>query len=128
MFLRGLKVDPDTMSNVKDQKDTRLGDTCEWIRQTQPYKDWKEGSDSQVLVITAPPGHGKSVLAKYVLETFQRTVTPTGDFVVLDYFCQGACDNQTTALEIVQSLLYQLLVERRHLFNLVPRQYMKSVD
>jgi len=117
------------MSDVKDQKRTRLVDTCEWIRETKPYKDWENDSGAQTLVITAPPGHGKSVLAKYLLlETFQRSVTKPGDFVVLDHFCQGTRDNRTTALEIVQSLLYQLLVERRHLFNLVPRRYMKSID
>lgn len=128
IFLRGLKVDPDTISNVKDQKDNRFEDTCEWIFNKPSYKDWKEGSGSKILVITAPPGQGKSVLAKYLLETFERSVTESGDFVVLDYFCQGTGDNGTTALAIMQSLLYQLLANRRYLFSLVPRQYMRSVN
>jgi ankyrin repeat protein len=127
-FLRGLKVDPDTIYNAREQKDTRFEGTCEWILDKTAYKDWKEGSGSKVLIITAPPGQGKSVLAKYLLETFKRSVTESGDFIILDYFGQGTRDNRTTALAIVQSFLYQLLAERRHLFSLVPRQYMRSVD
>jgi hypothetical protein len=126
-FLRGLKVDPETMNDVRDQKAARFEDTCKWILDRQAYKEWKEGSGAKVLVVTAPPGRGKSVLAKYLLQTFTRTANQAGIFIILDYFCQGI-GRRSTALTIVRSLLYQLLAYQRHLFKFVQQKYTRSVD
>lgn len=123
-FLRGLKIDPGAMHTVKAEKETRFGNTCEWILTRDAYRNWNTGTGSQVLVIAAPPGQGKSVLAKYLLETFSKIPEK---HVVLDYFCQGS-PGRNTALSVAQSLLYQLLTTRPQLFKYVPQQHTRSTD
>lgn len=123
-FLRRLKIDPGAMHTVKAEKETRFGNTCEWILTRDVYKNWNTGTGSQVLVIAAPPGQGKSVLAKYLLETFSKIPEK---HAVLDYFCQGS-PGRNTALSVAQSLLYQLLQTRPQLFKHVPQQHLRSTD
>lgn len=62
-------------TNYESQK--RLPDpvsgTCQWLTGHSYYQRWKVKPTSDVLWISADPGCGKSVLAKYLIETELRT-------------------------------------------------------
>ena len=73
----------------------------------------------QTLVITAPTGRGKSVLANYLSQQFQRD---GDDTVVLSYFCKDNDDGRKRSMNIVRHLLYQLLDCKRELLRHLPRK------
>ncbi|PGH36358.1 hypothetical protein GX50_00863 [[Emmonsia] crescens] len=66
----GVKVN--LTSPYRDQKDRipdRIPGTCEWFVEYELFRDWKESRSSKVLWVSADPGCGKSVLAKYLADS-----------------------------------------------------------
>ncbi|KAI3333003.1 hypothetical protein F4824DRAFT_275426 [Ustulina deusta] len=51
----------------KDRVEARLDGTCEWFLDHKNFKSWLE-QDSGPLLVSADPGCGKSVLAKYLID------------------------------------------------------------
>ncbi|KAM5436543.1 hypothetical protein MferCBS31731_005821 [Microsporum ferrugineum] len=51
----------------KDRIEERVEGTCNWLLDQAAFKDWTR-RDSGLLMITADPGCGKSVLAKYLID------------------------------------------------------------
>lgn len=51
----------------KDRVEERVEDTCLWLLKHEHFQRWLE-QDSGPLLVTADPGCGKSVLAKYLIE------------------------------------------------------------
>ncbi|KAL6899992.1 hypothetical protein GGI43DRAFT_427716 [Trichoderma evansii] len=62
----------------KDRVEDRVEDTCMWFLNHDHFKWWLE-QDSGPLLVTADPGCGKSVLAKYLIDYIlpQSTTTNT---------------------------------------------------
>lgn len=51
----------------KNRVDDRVDGTCQWLLQHEHYKDWLT-QQSGPLLVSADPGCGKSVLAKYLVD------------------------------------------------------------
>lgn len=51
----------------KDRIKERVKGTCKWFLNQADFEDWTR-RDSGLLIVTADPGCGKSVLAKYLIE------------------------------------------------------------
>lgn len=51
----------------KDRVENRVNNTCQWFLNHPNFKKWLEG-DSGPLFVSADPGCGKSVLAKYLID------------------------------------------------------------
>ncbi len=106
-LLSRLEIDPTSLYSVRESKSVRHPGTCEWINGRGEFKDWLAGGASPILLVVAPPGCGKSTLAKYALEQISRTCALANNTIVLDYFCQDT-HGSNTAMAITKSLLYQL--------------------
>lgn len=52
----------------KDQIEERVEGTCMWLLQHKHFPKWLKQDESGPLLITADPGCGKSVLAKYLID------------------------------------------------------------
>ena len=50
----------------KERNPDRVLGTCEWFIAHELFRDWQESKSSRMLWVSADPGCGKSVLAKYL--------------------------------------------------------------
>jgi ankyrin repeat protein len=102
-------------SNYEDHKERnqdRVKGTCEWSIGHPLFKNWKETPSSSLLWISADPGCGKSVLAKYLVDH----VVPTVDKRTTCYFFFKAdSSDQRSAANAMCALLRQLFLQRPEL-------------
>ncbi|RMZ83471.1 hypothetical protein DV737_g1596, partial [Chaetothyriales sp. CBS 132003] len=82
--------------------------TCLWA---QPYLTKFLNSREGTLAITGPPGSGKSVLAGTIVDTVQRQ-SARKSYAVLFVPVNDRVKVQSTSLQVVRSLLSQLLESR----------------
>jgi hypothetical protein len=66
----------------KDRNPDRIQGTCEWFVTHRIFSDWQVSRSSRLLWVSANPGCGKSVLAKYLIDS----VLPTTEFRTTCYF------------------------------------------
>src|SRR4029077_6781138 len=66
----------------KDRNPDRIQGTCEWFVAHELFQDWNRSRSSRMLWVSADPGCGKSVLAKYLVDS----VLPTTESRTTCYF------------------------------------------
>ena len=84
----------------KNRVEDRLEGTCQWFLTQSKFQSWLE-QDSGVLLVSADPGCGKSVLAKYLVDE----VLPGQDTVCYFFFKDQL---QNTLKQALCALLHQL--------------------
>lgn len=85
----------------KDRVEDRLEGTCEWFLNHENYKEWLE-HDSNLLLVSADPGCGKSVLSKFLIDhQLPRSAT------ICYFFFKD--QDQNTLKQALCSLIHQLL-------------------
>lgn len=97
----------------------------------QDFTLWKDSGKSESLLITAPPGRGKSVLSNFVvghLQSRRHQESPTTTKVIY-YFCNIKNDEASrNARSILRALIVQLCEHQQRLFQLFPSEYEKHGD
>ncbi|KAJ5702122.1 hypothetical protein N7488_009670 [Penicillium malachiteum] len=93
---------------LKNRNPDRVPGTCEWLTRHKPFRGWRDSSESCFLWVSADPGCGKSVLAKYLVDK----VLPSPDRTVCYFFFKHGGTNQKTANSALASLLRQLIKAR----------------
>ncbi|GKZ23330.1 hypothetical protein AbraIFM66951_011723 [Aspergillus brasiliensis] len=58
--------------DAKDRNPQRVEGTCQWFTNHQLFKSWREGNGLGLLWISADPGCGKSILARYLDNTEEQ--------------------------------------------------------
>lgn len=86
----------------KDRVEDRLEGTCEWFLSHENYKEWLE-HDSNLLLVSADPGCGKSVLSKFLID-YQLPRSAT----ICYFFFKD--QDQNTLKQVICSLIHQLLI------------------
>ncbi|KAJ5627149.1 hypothetical protein N7528_004576 [Penicillium herquei] len=92
----------------KDINPDRVPGTCEWFTRHKRFQGWRDSSESCFLWVSADPGCGKSVLAKYLIDE----VLPAPDRTVCYFFFKDDDTNQKAATSALASLLRQLIKAR----------------
>jgi ankyrin repeat protein len=93
-----------------DQLTDPYSGTCTWISGTAAFKAWVAGTQSRVYWIHGPPGLGKSVIAKYLLQTVIKSLTMEEiGFVRLYFFCSYRDTASRSVSSLLSSLIHQLL-------------------
>ncbi|KAI1739123.1 hypothetical protein F4680DRAFT_148998 [Xylaria scruposa] len=101
----------------KDQVGARAEGTCRWFLRHKNFGEWL-GWDSGVLLVTADPGCGKSVLAKYLIdEALPRWQT------VCYFFFQD--QDQNKLYQALRALLHQLFCYQPSLLRHAISEYAK---
>ncbi|KAJ5735861.1 uncharacterized protein N7483_000986 [Penicillium malachiteum] len=100
----------------KDRNGHRVPDTCEWVTTHALFRNWKAShtSASGLLWISADPGCGKSVLAKYLVDEVLLSTRMT---TVCYFFFKDDFSDQNNSANAVASLLRQALMARPSLFT-----------
>ncbi|GKZ77681.1 hypothetical protein AnigIFM56816_011422 [Aspergillus niger] len=109
-----------TYEQYKDQVKERVDGTCMWFLDHPNFQTWlKEVSGP--LLVSADPGCGKSVLAKYLVDhALPRSAT-------ICYFFFKA-EDQNTIRQALCALLHQLFSQKPQLTKHAMTQYQKNGD
>lgn len=89
----------------KDRNPERLGGTCEWFTNHEIFQTWQESRTSSFLWVSADPGCGKSVLARYLVdEVLPSTSTRTTCY----FFFKDDFEDQRSPIIALCCILRQL--------------------
>lgn len=107
----------------KDRNPMRTPGTCEWFAGHQLFRDWLEGSDSRPLWVSADPGCGKSVLARYLVDdVLPSTETRTTCY----FFFKDDFEDQRGAANAIGCILHQLFTRMPWLFTEAVRVQLEA--
>ncbi|KAI1132729.1 hypothetical protein F5Y10DRAFT_292416 [Nemania abortiva] len=98
---------------LQNRLEVRVPDTCLWFLNHASYHSWLE-ADSGPLLVSADPGCGKSVLAKYLIESNFGFRVPKDAAICYFFFKEG--DQNTIDLAFC-ALIHQLLCLRPQLMR-----------
>ncbi|KAK7993821.1 hypothetical protein PG989_007202 [Apiospora arundinis] len=105
-FLRRLHTVP--YIDRKDRNPKRVDGTCEWFTTHDLFRKWQQEA-SAMLWVSADPGCGKSVLAKYLVdEVLASSATRTTCY----FFFKDDFDDQRTVESALCCILHQLFVQK----------------
>ncbi|KAJ5173233.1 hypothetical protein N7492_005826 [Penicillium capsulatum] len=85
----------------KDRVDKRVEGTCEWFIRHDNFQRWLK-KDSGVLLVSADPGCGKTVLAKYLIDKYLSDAATVCYFFFKDH-------DQDTVRQALCALIHQLI-------------------
>ncbi|WZH42152.1 LOW QUALITY PROTEIN: Serine/threonine-protein phosphatase 6 regulatory ankyrin repeat subunit B [Fusarium acuminatum] len=102
----------------KDRVEERVEDTCMWFLKHEHFQEWLR-QQSAPLLVTADPGCGKSVLAKYLIDYGLPRSTTICYFFFKD-------QDQNTARQALCALLHQLFSLKPSLIEHAMPQFRKD--
>ncbi|QMW33392.1 hypothetical protein G4B84_008823 [Aspergillus flavus NRRL3357] len=105
------------VSKYRDQKDrnpVRVRGTCDWFVTHPTFRAWQETQTSQMLWVTADPGCGKSVLAKYLADS---VLTSHAGRIVGYFFFKDDFEDQRSIVKALCCILHQLFYQNRDLLT-----------
>ncbi|KAF2147926.1 hypothetical protein K461DRAFT_283068 [Myriangium duriaei CBS 260.36] len=102
----------------KSRVEDRVNGTCEWLLQHEHYKEWLT-RPSGPLLISADPGCGKSVLAKYLVDK----ALPRSSIILYFFFKD---QDQNTTAQALCALLHQMFSHRRALIKHAMPEFAKN--
>ncbi|ETS87313.1 hypothetical protein PFICI_01141 [Pestalotiopsis fici W106-1] len=89
----------------KDRNPPRVESTCKWFTDHSLFQKWQMSSTAQLLWVSADPGCGKSVLAKYLIDdVLASTILRTTCF----FFFKDDYEDQRSSTTAMCSLLHQI--------------------
>ncbi|KAK7402702.1 hypothetical protein QQX98_011566, partial [Neonectria punicea] len=87
--------------------------TCDWIFHNRTFRDWLDSRQSAALLLSAPPGFGKTVLTRHVMEQVLAGEQMHSDGTCINlgvsFFCSYNDQISTSEQTVLRSLLHQLL-------------------
>lgn len=83
-------------------KGKKVEGTCEWVERDPEYKSLMAGG-THLLWVCGTPGKGKTMISIYLTQQLERTQQ------VVYFFCQAGNSKRTTAVNVLRSLLWQLV-------------------
>ncbi|KAK4206585.1 hypothetical protein QBC37DRAFT_356693 [Rhypophila decipiens] len=98
----------------KDVNPPRVEGTCEWFTGHQLFRNWQQSNTASLLWVSADPGCGKSVLAKYLVDD----VLPSTDTRTTCYFFfKDGFDDQKSSTIALCCILRQIFKQRPGCFS-----------
>ena len=99
-----------------------MANSCEWILESPEYDVFTRPGESTMLTILGRPGEGKTFLATFVVETLLRA----DDTQVLYFFCKAGDPEKRSALQVLRTLLAQLLRSNMVLSEVIEEIYYNN--
>ncbi|KAN0077872.1 hypothetical protein V8E54_006176 [Elaphomyces granulatus] len=98
----------------KERNPDRIPGTCEWFVTHKLFRDWKESKSSRMLWVSADPGCGKSVLAKYLVDS---VLLSTKSRTTCYFFFKDDFEDQRSIVCALCCILRQLFLQKRILLS-----------
>lgn len=128
------ELSPEEVRKLRNMRSTDLHEARNHVSDACPgtlqhslddkvFRTWQDSSESSALCIHAPPGQGKSVLAKHLAKNLPLCSKPLPRIPpkIISFFCH---EQQDGPADILRSLIYQL-IDCHELFECVPDLYHK---
>ncbi|KAK6505067.1 hypothetical protein TWF481_006990 [Arthrobotrys musiformis] len=97
----------------KDRNPDRVPGTCEWFVAHERFREWQE-SKSTALWVSADPGCGKSVLAKYLIDS---VLTTTKYRTTCYFFFKDDVEDQKSVVNALCCILHQIFRQKIELLS-----------
>lgn len=98
--------------------------TCQWFLEHQRYRDWRQEKNSSLLWVSADPGCGKSVLARFLVHELQSEESQsTLPGTVCHFFFKDDNEKQRSASSAICALLHQFFDSNRAMIKHAIREY-----
>ena len=111
-FLQALYTCP--YAERKDRNRDHVEGTCQWFTHHPLFHQWKANDSSSLLWVSADPGCGKSVLAKYLVDDASSII---GHNVVCYFFFKDDFEEQKSSATAMCAFLRQLFLSQPHLLK-----------
>ncbi|KAG7402611.1 Ankyrin repeat domain-containing protein 50 [Fusarium oxysporum f. sp. rapae] len=98
----------------KNRNPDRVRGTCEWFVGHDQFKNWRDSKSSSMLWVSADPGCGKSVLAKYLVDSELKTMESR---TTCYFFFKDDFEDQRSAKSALSCILHQLFAQKEELFS-----------
>jgi hypothetical protein len=102
----------------KERVETRVDGTCEWFLNHENFQTWLK-KESGLLLVSADPGCGKTVLTKYLVDHQLPQLATVCYFFFKD-------PDQNTVRQALCALLHQLFTQKPSLLEYATKQYRKD--
>ncbi|KAK4097635.1 hypothetical protein N658DRAFT_489072 [Parathielavia hyrcaniae] len=103
----------------------RVEGTCEWIQAHPKYHNWLASPSGGLLLLSADPGCGKSVLSRLLVEeVLPAKASP--ETTTLCYFFFGGSPDQNNAPAALCALIHQMLSKRPEMTDLVRNEIIQN--
>ncbi|PKK49412.1 hypothetical protein CI102_6361, partial [Trichoderma harzianum] len=119
-IMRALDTSP--YEQRKNRNPDRVLGTCEWFMSHDDFHHWRDSLSSAMLWVSANPGCGKSVLAKYLVDEFKSTKQGTTCY----FFFKDDFEDQRSAKGALSCILHQLFKQKGHLLSTEIMKRFKS--
>ncbi|KAI9891857.1 MAG: hypothetical protein M1814_002242, partial [Vezdaea aestivalis] len=100
----------------KSRNPVRTAGTCKWVLGHRHYLQWKDGKSSNLLWISADPGCGKSVLARFLIDRLSGSDAEYRNNLCF-FFFKDDNDQQNSAILALRAILYQLFETQKELIK-----------
>ena len=100
---------PHSYAERKDRNPKRIDGTCQWFTEHTLFNQWRDGHTANTLWVSADPGCGKSVLAKYLVDE----VLSKENHTICYFFFKDDFADQRTACNAVRAMIHQLVSAQR---------------
>lgn len=122
-------TDPvDDRAKILSLKPRLITATCDWIITTKQYKEWRNiRTRSQLLWVSGGQARGKTMLAIFLTQEFDRLAKEHGEITVLYYFIDRQ-DKRDTAVHILRGLILRLVAVRKALIQHLVEEYDDGTD
>jgi hypothetical protein len=98
----------------KDRNPERVFGTCEWFTNHPLFRNWQESKTSSLLWVSADPGCGKSVLAKYLVDAILPSMKSR---TTCYFFFKDEFEDQRNATSALCCILRQLFMQNEALLS-----------
>ncbi|KAN0073559.1 hypothetical protein V8E54_008779 [Elaphomyces granulatus] len=98
----------------KERNPDRIPGTCEWFVAHELFREWQQSKSSRMLWVSADPGCGKSVLAKYLVDSVLAT---TESRTTCYFFFKDDFEDQRSIVCALCCILRQLFLQKRVLLS-----------
>ncbi len=96
--------------------------TCRWILSNPQFASWAAARATTLLWLTGHSGCGKTVLSVFLAKYLEQAAQQASEAQVCIYVCDDKVAGQKDAKSILQSIIYQIIRQRRSLVK-----YVKAV-
>ncbi|KAK3389595.1 hypothetical protein B0H63DRAFT_464007 [Podospora didyma] len=101
----------------------RVPGTCEWFQTHNKYRDWLGSPDGGLLLLSADPGCGKSVLSRFLVDEILPVKMPR-DTICYFFFKDSPDQNNTPAA--LCALIHQILSSKPALTDTIRAEILEN--
>ncbi|KAK8013197.1 ankyrin repeat protein [Apiospora marii] len=105
-LLKDLASDHEGRKNLVPAK---VKGTCTWFVEDSKFREWRDGTESGLLWVSAGPGCGKSVLTRSLIDERQLSTSPATTIICHFFFKDGNSD-ATHSYDALSALVHQVFI------------------